>query len=124
LLAVICVVKAPWSQWLSLAVVVFTSACGNPVTQTGRVEGHVLWNNCEIGICDSTPWTKTPVRFRSETAKDFVAISADDGSYAISLPPGTYAIIVPAEMVKGRTSVTVGSGQALTVDFLLHKPGG
>ena len=92
--------------------------------QAGRVEGRVLWNNCEIGICDPTPWTKTPVRFRSATSKDFVAISADDGSYAISLPPGTYAIIVPPEMVKGRTRVTVGSGQTLTVDFLLHQPGG
>ncbi len=92
--------------------------------QTGHVEGHVFWNNCEIGICDSTPWTKTPVRFRSATSRDFVAISADDGSYAISLPPGTYVIIVPPEMVKGPTRVTVGSGQTLTVDFLLHKPGG
>jgi Carboxypeptidase regulatory-like domain len=117
-------VKAPWSQTLFLAVVVITSACANPVRQTGRVEGHVLWNNCESGICDSTPWTKTPVRFRSDTSKDFVAISTDDGSYAISLAPGTYSIIVPAETVKGRTSVTVASGQTLTVDFLLHKPGG
>ena len=96
--------KAPWCHWLLLAVVVITSGCGNPVAQTGRVEGHVLWNNCEIGICDATPWTKTPVRFRSATSKDFVAISAEDGSYAISLPPGTYAIIVPAEVVKGRSS--------------------
>lgn len=107
-----------------MVVVLITSAIGRPVTQTGRVEGHVLWNNCEIGICESTPWTKTPVRFRSDTSKDYVAISADDGSYAISLAPGTYAIIVPPQMVKGRTSVTVGSGQTLTVDFLLHKPGG
>ena len=74
--------------------------------QIGRVEGRVLWNNCEIGICDPTPWTKTPVRFRSATSKDFVAISADDGSYAISLPPGTYPFHCKIhDVVKGTLTV-------------------
>ena len=116
-------VRPLWKQ-LILLVVVLISACGTSRNQAGRVEGHVRWSNCNVGVCIPTPWTRTPVRFRSTGQADSVVISADDGSYTISLRPGMYSIILPQTVLKGPATVTVISGQTRTIDFLLHKPGG
>lgn len=73
----------------------------------------------EIGIsfkCNVHPWMKA---YGHVVENPFFSISGEDGSFAISgLPAGTYTIAAWHEKYGTQTqSVTVGDGQAASVDF-------
>lgn len=87
------------------------------LAQSGWIAGRIT------DATSNAPLAGVVVRAVDATDQEYIAVTAGDGSYNITLPPGTYAL--RADPVAGysgqsRAGVNVASGQGMQVDLGLE----